>query len=491
MNPDGMLCIIPSRMGVGEEFGLSVKLTGPVRAIPSAAQWNTPKPALRGPFNLNAERRIQYLDNCLPEWQGTLRLDGGAALSGTQDITFDGLQQGVFPGDRRPVGRFGGYRWTEPGFHFLRVIDPASGLECWANPVFVTPAPPVERIYWGDPHWQTFFSDGIRCPEELYAFARDEAFLDFGAISDHVEALTDRQWDYFIAVTNDHNSPGRFVTLVGQEWTNSRPGHRNIYYRADHGPILRCTDPRYDTLPKLWAALDNLRELDPIAIPHHSANKVMGCDWELGWNPTYEKAVEVYSVWGSSECPAAQGNPRPIRACDGEVQGRHVIDALRKGYRFGFVGGGDIHDGRPGDDLHARQSDVAGYADLYPQGLTACIAPCLMRDAIFDSIKGRRTYATTLSRIYLDTEWQAQGDKKRGRLAIRAASEAGILNVAIIGNEGEIERVQPEADSRRIEAVVDVGELAPDRFCYVRVATKRGDMAWSSPAWGAENADGQ
>src|SRR3989339_979361 len=103
MNPDGMLCIIPSRMGVGEEFGLSVKLTGPVRAIPSAAQWNTPKPALRGPFNLNAERRIQYLDNCLPEWQGTLRLDGGAALSGTQDITFDGPQQGVVPGDR-PAG---------------------------------------------------------------------------------------------------------------------------------------------------------------------------------------------------------------------------------------------------------------------------------------------------------------------------------------------------------------------------------------------------
>ena len=90
---------------------------------------------------------------------------------------------------------------------------------------------------------------------------------------------------------------------------------------------------------------------------------------------------------------------------------------------------------------------------------------------------------------YLDNclpEWQ--GDKKRGKLAIRAASEEGIQDVTIVGNEGDLDRLQPEADARHIEAVTDVGEPAPDRFCYVRVTTKRGDMAWSSPVWGAENA---
>ena len=415
-------------------------------------------------------------------------MDGGEALSGPPEVRFDGLHQGAFPGDRRPIGRFGGYRWTRPGFQFLRVIDPASGLECWSNPVWVTAEPPRERLYWGDPHWQTFFSDGIRCPEELYAFARDEAFLDFGALSDHVEALTDRQWDYFVAVTNDCNAPGRFATLVGQEWTNSTTGHRNVYYRTGHGPILRCTDPRYDTLPKLWAALDSLRALDPIAIPHHTANKIMGVDWELGWNPAYEKAVEVYSVWGNSECSASQGNTRPIRACGGEVPGRHVVDALRRGYRLGFVGGGDIHDGRPGDDLHARQPDVSGYADLYPQGLTACRAPDLTRDSVFSALKERRTYATTLSRVYLDTEYTRAG--RRGRLTLRAASEEGIQEVVVVGHDGDLARCQPEADARRLEAVVDMDDLAPDRFCYVRLTTRRGNLAWSSPGWGTEADSG-
>ena len=59
-------------------------------------------------------------------------------------------------------------------------------MEAWSNPIRATETAPAERIFWGDPHWQTFFSDGIRCPEELYAFARDEAFLDFGAITDHM-----------------------------------------------------------------------------------------------------------------------------------------------------------------------------------------------------------------------------------------------------------------------------------------------------------------
>lgn len=38
---------------------------------------------------------------------------------------------------------------------------------------------PHHRIFGGDIHSQTFFSDGLRCPEELYTFARDEAFVDF------------------------------------------------------------------------------------------------------------------------------------------------------------------------------------------------------------------------------------------------------------------------------------------------------------------------
>jgi hypothetical protein len=487
-NPTGMLCVIPSRLGVGEGFAVKLKLLGPVRKIPCCGDWNARKPGLGGPFNLNVQRQIQYMDNCLPEWQGEIRLDGADALDGPPSVKFDGVAQGVFPRDRRPIARVPGLKWTRPGMRFLRLIEPVSGLEVWSNPCWVTEYLPQRRLYWGDPHWQTFFSDGIRCPEELYAFARDEAFLDFGAISDHMEAVTDRQWDYFQAVTNDFNQPGVFATLHGQEWTHhvpefGAPGHRNIYYRGSGGPALRCTDPDCNTLEKLWRKLDGMAGIHAIAVPHHSANTVMGVRWELGWNPKYEKAVEIHSVWGCSERHADDGNPLAIspETLRGEMRGRHVIDALKRGYRFGFVGGGDIHDGRPGDDLH-NESYPPRVFESRPQGFTAAWVPELTRECIFDAIAEHRTYATTRSRIYLDVN-RRPGETKLA-LSVRVASEDGLRDAVLVRNGGDAAVAVADRDPRVIETELTSDTLAPDDFAYVRVTTQKGRMAWSSPVWG-------
>ena len=487
--PSGIICVIPSTLTVGEAFPIKVRVLGPVHKIDSSGAWNTRKPALASPFNLNVQRGIQYMDNCLPDWTGALRVDGAGALEGAERLAFDGLAQGVFPGDKRPIKVFPGFRWTQPGFQFVRLVHTVSGVETWSNPVFVSAAPPRERLYWGDPHWQTYFSDGIRCPEELYAFARNEAFLDFGAISDHMEAVTDRQWDYFQAVTNDFNEAGRFVTLQGQEWTNHNPkvgapGHRNIYYRGQGGPALRSTDPECDTLEKLWRKLDGLTAIDCLAIPHHSANTVMGVDWAQGWNPKYEKAVEIHSVWGNSEKSAANGNPMPLQTKDlkGEMAGRHVVDALKLGYRFGFVGGGDIHDGRPGDDLHNFSYPPRDWKSA-PQGFTAVRVPALTREHVFDAIAGHRTYATTKRRIYLDTGISGTGATLALRVA--AASEEGIDHVAVVRNGDDVQALTPEGDPRILDvAAHPIEALGPREFCYLRVLTRQGHMAWSSPFWG-------
>lgn len=487
-DPKAILCVIPTKLGVDEEFSLKIKVMGPPREIPSTGQWNIQKPGLRSPFNLNVQRQIQFMDNCLPEWSGTVVVESNDALDGPRKLCFDGGSQGVYPHGNRPIKEFSGFRWTKPGFHFLKVTDPASGVSGRVNPVRVTEDPPDLRIFWGDPHWQTFFSDGIRCPEELYAFARDEAFLDFGAISDHMEAVTDRQWEYFQAVTDDYNDPGHFVTLHGQEWThhvkeNGAPGHRNIYVKKAGAPAFRCTDKRCNTLDKLWAALDELDGYDPIAIPHHTSNTIMGVDWDQGWNPRYEKAVEIYSVWGSSEKPADDGNPRPICSCNGETEGRHVVDALNRGYKFGFVGGGDIHDGRPGDEMHNESYPPRDF-ESYPQGFTAAMAPSLTRDNIHGAIKSHHTYATTKKRIYLNVDTNRNGAETT--VTIEAASEDGIRSAAIVYNGTNIAELEPDHDHRVVTGNWTTKQLGPDDYCYVRVTTENGDMAWSSPVYGRD-----
>lgn len=485
MNPIAIKCVAPSRVAAGEPFALKIKVLGPSRKIECSGNYCDRKPALHSPFNLNAARKIQYHDNCLPEWSGRFRVDAGPALAGPAEIAFDGRNQGAFPGDTRPIGVFSGFTLKSPGFHFIRLIDAESGIEGISNPVFVTDHEPACRIFWGDPHWQTFFSDGIRCPEELYAFARDEAFLDFGAISDHMEAITDRQWDYFQAVTNDFNEPGRFATLIGQEWTNHNPatgapGHRNIYFSGDRGPAVRSNDPDCDTLAKLWQKLDGIKGQEALAIPHHSANVVMGVDWQQGWNSKYEKAVEIYSVWGSSEKHREDGNIMPIEHCRGETRGRHVVDALKLGYRLGFVGGGDIHDGRPGEPMYT-ESYPPHPERFWPGGYTAVLAPVLSRRAVFDAIKKGQTYAATQTRIYLDAAFQA--GKHHCRCALKTASEDGIRSVAIVLNGFDVQNLQPGGDKRII--VADNLEIPARKgdFIYLRVTTDKNNMAWSSPRW--------
>ena len=203
----------------------------------------------------------------------------------------------------------------------------------------------------------------------------------------------------------------------------------------------------------------------------------MGVDWECGWNPKYEKAVEIYSVWGSSEMHADDGNTRPIFHCNGEMKGRHVKDALAKGYRFGFVGGGDIHDGRPG----LSQSGIVFCRDTHPSGLTAAWLPALTREGLFDAICSRQTYATTQSRIYLDVTPRQCGSECS--MGIRAASEHGIKEAVIIRGSAPDTSVTPSGDRRIIETKICLGDMAAGEYCYVRIVTDNGEMAWSSPFW--------
>jgi len=491
MKPTGLLAVTPMKVGVNEDISIKVKVLGEVRKIPSMNYRGSSaiiKPGLTGPFNLNVERGSNYLDNVLPEWKGRLTVEGGHALDGPGEIEFDGENQGVFPGDSRPIKHCTGWRWTQPGIYWITLTEPETGIEVLTNPVIVEEKP-EKRVYWGDIHWQTFFTDGLRIPEELYAFARDEAFLDFGALTDHANRITDFHWRYFQDVTNAYNQPDVFATLVGYEWTSMKWGHRNIYFPGETGPILR-SDLDAKTLPELWEKLDTL---DALAIPHHSSNTVMGVDWENGWNPVYEKAVEIHSVWGNSERHADEGNPMPNRTNKGEKKGQHVVDALNRDYRFGFVGGGDIHDGRPGDELDVYQENPPQYRLHAPQGFTAVIAGSLNRKNVYNSIKTRSTYATTKSRIYLNVRFDntemggilsiGNSASRKVDLNITCAAPEKIKKAVLVHNGKDKFDIKPGDNSMLIQQKLKIETPAPGDYCYVRITTEKGNLAWSSPVW--------
>jgi hypothetical protein len=429
---------------------------------------------------------IRYMDNVPLEWTGSLVIEGGDGFVGPARIGRDEGVWGAFADDPRPITTIPQVRFERPGLHFITVTDAASGVQGVSNPILVSAEPPAENLYWGDLHSQTFFSDGLRCPEQLYSFARNESFLDVFALADHTESLTDRQWEYFVAVTNDFNQPGRFVTLVGQEWTSREFGHRNVYYPGDHGPILRCDDPVYGQLQNVYRVA---RETGALVIPHHSANAVMGVDWSKGHDPLTERLIEIYSIWGNSERPGPAGNTRPVRMTGGEKLGQHVLDALARGYRFGFTGGGDIHDGRPGDEFHSLQDDVEPYRLLWRQGLMGVWAPRLSREDIFRALWDRRVYATTNERIYLRVRVggapmgaEINWDRTRPLpVDVEAASSSPFSRLDVVC-DGKDCLSQP-LDDRQVSFSAQINPPESPGYVYIRLTRADGEMAWSSPVW--------
>src|SRR5207344_844666 len=89
-----------------------------------------------------------------------------------------------------------------------------------------------------------------------------------------------------------------------------------------------------------------------------------------------ETAVEVHSAWGTFEWI--------------------LRDAFEKNYRVGIVANSDGHKGRPG-------ACYPGASFFGSQGgLTCFLAERLDRDAIFESMRRRRHYATTGNRAFVD-----------------------------------------------------------------------------------------
>jgi len=480
VNITGFFVAAPSRVQVNESFDLGIKALCAPRFV--GAECFTSLPGVLGRYNISP-RGISYMDNVPPAWKGSVEIEGGEGYHGPTQVSF-AEGSGPYPGDERPIRRIGGLAFATPGVKFISVREPDTGIAGRCNPVEVVQREPDERLFWGDIHSQTFFSDGLRCPEELYAFARHEAFLDIFALADHSESLTDRQWEYFVAVTNDADDPGRFATLVGFEWTSHRWGHRNVYFPRSRGPIWRCNDPVMGDLHRLFGAA---RKHGALVVPHHSANTEMGVDWSLGHDPEVERLVEIYSVWGNSECPAADGNPRPIRAHGGEKAGQHVIDALRRSRRLGFIAGGDIHDGRPGDDLHRFQQQPEQYRLLWPQGIMGVMCKELTREAVFDALWHRQCYATTnirpLLQFEIDGAPMGSEIQARGQVLIRvkAASEVPLSRIVVVKNGAVLAQQTPNAriiDEQFSDEIAD--ELT---WYYARVERADGEMAWSSPIW--------
>jgi hypothetical protein len=354
--------------------------------------------------------------------------------------------------------------------------EAAGGLSGRSNPLVVSADGP--NVLWGDLHGHSQISDGTGTSEDYYVYARDVAGLDVVALTDHDHwglrplAQAPDLWERIRRASARFNDPGRFVALLGYEWTSWIHGHRHVLYFGDEGRVFDSVDARYESPLQLWAAL---RGQPALTFAHHSAGGPIATNWAIPPDPVLEPVTEIASVHGSSEAPDA---PRLIY--DG-VDGNFVRDALSRGYRLGFIGSGDGHDGHPGLAALASPSG----------GLAAILAERPTREAVLEALRARRVYATNGPRIVLRASLAghpmgatvAASGGPDWSLDVHVVAEAPLERLDLVRGGGVVETI-PGGGRTELRLSRTVAPLRAREYLYVRAVQEDGGAAWSSPFFG-------
>ncbi|MEM7310289.1 MAG: CehA/McbA family metallohydrolase [Planctomycetota bacterium] len=344
------------------------------------------------------------------------------------------------------------------------------------NPIEV--ASNVPRILWGDLHGHSNLTDGTGTPEDYYAYARNVGGLDVAVLTDHdhwgmlkVDSHPEL-WSRIQTATRAAHAPGEFVTLLGYEWTSWIHGHRHVLYFEDEGVMYSSVDEAYESPLQLWDALRS-QGVPAMTFAHHSAGGPIPTNWNIPPDPELEPLTEVMSVHGSSE---AMDSPSRIYS---PLPGNFVRDALDRGYRFGFLGSGDGHDGHPG--LARLASPNAGLAAILAEDKT--------REAVLDALRSRRCYATSGQRIVLrcalggqrmGSAQPAPGKGTSTLLFVHAIGTAQLRAIHVIRSGEVVQEIDCEG-AWDYSTGVDLADLMPGEYVYVRIVQADRGLAWSSP----------
>jgi hypothetical protein len=367
-----------------------------------------------------------------------------------------------------------GFTAAAPGVYRVEVRD--RGLAGRSNPV-VCRESWEHRIYWCDEQGHSAFSDGMRQPDEYFDYGRYVGLLDATLLTDHAENLYGDEWPTYVAIANAKNDPPAFVTLVAYEWTSDAwsggYGHRCVFFRGDGGAYYNSYDAGSDTPAELWS---KYRPGEVVMIPHHT---LAGFRWS-NINPAYERCVEIVSHWGSSEY---EGNPLWTRRI---WRGGGAVDALNSYYLLGFVGGGDNHNGAPGQNHGpSRMRHMPYYG-----GITACLIKENTRAAVFDALYNRHVYATAGNRDFVDFTVDGAGmaeiiPVKSQPLVEGEVATEGVIKTLEVVRGGETVYAVPDAPGRDHVAFSwrdETYDGAPTYY-YLRVMSEDDHVAFATPVW--------
>lgn len=393
--------------------------------------------------------------------------------------------------------------FNEEGWYTIQLHNTLTKETFYSHPIYCLSETDVQ-LYWGLFHGEFEKIDAAENIEAALRLARDEMHFDYFATScfESAEETPNEVWKSLCQQTAEFNEDQRFNTFLGFQFLGDVPeeGFRQVIFFKDNKQIPRKKDNKTSNLKKLYKAFSP-KEI--LSIPSFTMGKKFQTNF-TEHNPIFEPVVEIYNAWGSSECTAKEGNPRPICAPKGsktgiqETEEGSIVKALQKNCRFGFVAGGL-------DDRGIYEGLFDSDQTQYSPGLTAILAADHTKDALIQALQNRSCYATTGPRMVLgiNIAGARMGNElntkvKPGLVINRhiicyVAGTVKIKEIALIRNGVLLKRFTPNEtrvsltydDSEHLSSVVlpSSDDRPPFAFYYLRVIQEDGHVGWTSPIW--------
>lgn len=381
------------------------------------------------------------------------------------------------------------------------------------NPILVIAQ---ERVYFGNLHSHTSYSDGVGTPRDAYRYARDTAKLDFLALTEHNHkeaigrdrigiatnpGLYDGGPNSLIAIARTFTVNGRFVALYGQEYSViSQGNHVNVF---EVPAVITAPNGRFDKLVELLASTSDSTGGPPIVMFNHPKSTSTIQSNEYGLDDFGSDAQSWVRSMGTYAALIQMINGPGNRAEVGMRSARPAESAYKKFLSLGFkvapTADQDNHKNNWGNSTNAR---------------TAVVANTLTKEAILNGMRRRHVYATEDKnlRIILKVNGRLCGD------VIQASSAPSEANITYSIHDADEPNAKYEIQvwrgtvggplARMVSAVQvsqgtgtieDIALSGNSEFFYFKVIQSDGavndedyreDEAWTAPVWFEQGTTG-
>lgn len=361
-------------------------------------------------------------------------------------VFLNGKPYGEIEAGKDAISYLKNIKIDKEGTYRFSFVSANNEIKGQSNPIWVQNNP-ENRIFWGELHGHSGFSEGQGSPDSFFQFGRDDARLDFIAFTEHDAWLDDWEWNRLKELVDEYNKEGEFITFPAYEWTANQNvgGHHNIIFRNTNNRE-RIPTQDYPTVQELHKGLREKHNTeDLLVIPHAH----VAANWNITDKDTV-KLVEIFSMHGAFEW-----------------FGRMY---LRLGNKVGFIAASDDHFCHPG----YTSMVISGLA--YRGGLAAVMAPSKSSDVLFDAMKNVSTYATTVERIILDVDVNGVKMGKSVPLSPERTIKGRVMGTAPIDSVTIFKNETPVwQKDYRVSKVIN-----PDGSTFI-------ELAFFSPSYSYEN----